>query len=126
MTRRLRPRDLPERNVTVRAELRGALRDGLLTARDLSVRVGISEKDVAEHLEHLRRSLKPEGERLEVEHARCLACGFVFRDRERLTKPSRCPRCKGQRLTPARYGIVTIGRVRPEPPSPVPPDKPWG
>jgi hypothetical protein len=106
------PRDLPERRTTIRAELRAVLREGLLTARDISARVGISEKDVAEHLEHLSRSLKPSGERLDIEPARCHACGFVFKDRERFGKPSRCPRCKGQRLAPARYGIVSIAGAR--------------
>jgi transcriptional regulator len=97
---------LIERHTTVRAELKEILRAGAFTSRDLSARVGISEKDVAGHLEHLARSVQQSGERLDVEHARCLACGFVFKDRTRLTKPSRCPRCKGERLAPARYRIV--------------------
>jgi transcriptional regulator len=101
-----RRRDLPARETTVREALRRALREERLTARDLSARVGIGEKDVAEHLQHLARSLKPGEERLHVEPARCLGCGFVFTDRARLGKPSRCPRCKGQRLTPARYAVV--------------------
>ena len=92
--------------------MHAVLRGGLFTARDISARVGISEKDVAGHLEHLTRSLKPTGERLEVEHARCLACGFTFKDRERFDKPSRCPRCRGQRLSAARYGIVPRGGGR--------------
>jgi predicted Zn-ribbon and HTH transcriptional regulator len=98
--------DVPERQATVRAELRRVLSEGFFTSRDLSVRVGISEKDVAEHLEHLSRSLKPTGERLEIEQARCLACGFVFKDRARLSKPSRCPVCKRQRLALARYRVL--------------------
>lgn len=106
MADRRRRVDLPERQATVRAELRRVLREGSFTARDLSARVGIGEKDVAGHLEHLSRSLKPSGERLEIDPARCLGCGFVFKDRTRLSKPSRCPGCKGQRLTPARYRVV--------------------
>jgi predicted Zn-ribbon and HTH transcriptional regulator len=109
MTRRSRPRDLPERQTTIRAELRTVLREGFATARDISARIGIPEKDVAEHLRHLSRSLKPGGERLEIQQASCHTCGFVFRDRDRLDKPSRCPRCKGQRLAPARYRVVLAG-----------------
>ena len=112
MTQRPRPRDLPERQATIRGELRAVLREALFTAREISARVGISEKDVAEHLEHLSRSLKPGGDRLEIEPPRCHACGFVFKDRTRLGKPSRCPRCKGERLAPARYGIVSVGAAR--------------
>jgi transcriptional regulator len=91
--------------------LKRVLREGTFTARDLSARVGITEKDVAQHLEHVGRSVRDGGERLTVEHARCLGCGFVFKDRERLTRPSRCPRCKAERVQPARFGIVP---TRPE------------
>jgi predicted Zn-ribbon and HTH transcriptional regulator len=102
MSRRSRPGDLPERQVTIRAALRRVLGEGLFSAHEISGRVGISEKDVAEHLEHLSRSLKSTGERLAIEPARCRACGFTFKDRERFDKPSRCPLCKHERLAPAR------------------------
>lgn len=110
---RPRPGDLPERQLTLRDALRHALREGFLTARDLSARVGISEKDVPGHLHHLILSLKQSGERLEIQPPRCHGCGFVFKERTRLSKPSRCPRCKSQRLAPARYGIVTAARETP-------------
>lgn len=106
MSKNARPRDLPERQLTVRAALRRLLSEGFLTARELSGRVGVGEKDVAAHLEHLARSVKASGERFEIDPARCHDCGFVFRDRTRLSKPSRCPRCKGEGLAPARYRIV--------------------
>lgn len=97
----------PERRVTLREALKRVLAEGMFTARELSARVGVSEKDVAGHLEHLARSVKATGERLQIDHARCEACGFVFKDRARLGKPSRCPRCKSERLSPARFGLGT-------------------
>lgn len=109
MTSPPRRRDLPERHATIREDIRRRLRDEPLTALDLSARVGISEKDVAGHLEHLGRSVKSSGERLEIEPVRCVACGFTFKDRTKLSKPSRCPQCKGQRLTRARYRITGGG-----------------
>lgn len=94
------------RQATVRAALREALRAGPLTARELSARVGIPERQVAGHLEHLGRSLKAGGrERLRVEAARCVECGFAFRKRDRLSRPSRCPVCRGQRLAAPRFAI---------------------
>jgi predicted Zn-ribbon and HTH transcriptional regulator len=94
---------VPERRETVRALLRRVLSDGAFTAHELSARVGISEKDVAGHLEHLARSLRGGGERLEIDPAKCLACGFVFKDRSRLTTPSRCPRCRDEAIRPPRF-----------------------
>ncbi|HLL00613.1 MAG TPA: transcriptional regulator [Myxococcaceae bacterium] len=89
------------RATTVRAALEAALAEAPeagLTARELSGAVGIPEKDVAEHLLHLDKSLKALGGRLEVLPAECLACGFVFRDRKRFTRPGACPQCRATRI----------------------------
>ncbi|MGH7351447.1 MAG: transcriptional regulator [Candidatus Methylomirabilales bacterium] len=104
---RPRPHKVIERHETVRSALRQVLRERPLTARELSARVGISEKEVSGHLEHLVRSLKHSGERLRVEPAQCLACAFVFKERTRLTKPSKCPACRSERLDPPRFVIPT-------------------
>ena len=97
------------RSSTVRSALKAALRtasrEEARTAKELSAAVGISEKDVAEHLAHLERSLKPEGLRLEVTPAECLACGFVFRDRKRFTRPGACPTCRSTRIDPPAFRI---------------------
>jgi predicted Zn-ribbon and HTH transcriptional regulator len=102
------PADRPpaERRATVRQALLQALRAGPLTARELSARVGIGERQVADHLAHVARSLRAGGERLRVEPARCLACGFLFRKRERLRKPSGCPVCGGDHVAPPRFAVV--------------------
>jgi predicted Zn-ribbon and HTH transcriptional regulator len=94
-----------ERSVTVRDALLRHLREGPRTARELSGLVGIPEKQVADHLAHVARSLRSTAERLRVEPARCLGCGFVFRKRDRLDRPSACPVCRGQRLGPPRFGV---------------------
>jgi predicted Zn-ribbon and HTH transcriptional regulator len=96
-----------ERQATVRAALRLALRAGPRTARELSGAVGVPEKQVAAHLEHLARSLKAAGERLRVEPARCQDCGFTFRKRDRLSRPSRCPVCRSERLDAPRFAVET-------------------
>ena len=103
-----RSNQLTERHTSIRSALKQVLSQGPFSARELSARVGISEKEVAGHLEHLARSLRQSGERLRVEPAECLACGFVFKERARLTKPSKCPRCRGQRLESSRFFIDTI------------------
>jgi len=59
--------------------------------------MGVHRGDVEEDLRHAVRSAVAAGYRVEVVPARCKTCGFVFGD-ERLTKPGRCPSCKGSRL----------------------------
>ncbi len=77
------------------------------TAYELSALVHLREKDVVPHLEHLARSLRRTGQRLEVEPASCRECGYVFRDRTRLGRPSACPRCHGQQVSAPVFRVVT-------------------
>jgi predicted Zn-ribbon and HTH transcriptional regulator len=89
---------------TIREALREAL-DRPRTMLELSQLVRQPEKELAPHLEHLRRSLPAQGARLVVEPATCKSCGHVFEDRTRLTKPSRCPECKKERIEPPRFSV---------------------
>jgi hypothetical protein len=59
--------------------------------------MGFGRGDVEEDLRHALRSAVVAGYRIDVIPARCKNCGFVFSE-ERLTKPGRCPSCKGSRL----------------------------
>jgi predicted Zn-ribbon and HTH transcriptional regulator len=94
-----------ERSITVREALLRHLREGPRTAHELSGLVGIPEKQVADHLAHVARSLRRTAEQLRVEPARCLGCGFVFRKRARLDRPSTCPVCRNQHLAPPRFAV---------------------
>ncbi|MEM6290501.1 MAG: transcriptional regulator [Myxococcota bacterium] len=102
-------RQPPARGTTIRDSLYRELRKGWLSSRQLSTLVGISEKAVPGHLEHLRKSAEGAGESLEIESAICSTCDYAFDDRERFTKPSRCPMCRGQRIQPPRFRIDAKG-----------------
>ncbi len=91
---------------TPRQAIRRHLAGGPLTALELSALVHLPEKEIAPHVEHLARSLRHGDARLEVEPARCLDCGYAFRDRTRLARPSACPRCRGQHLAAPVFRIV--------------------
>ncbi len=98
MSKAAQPPQPSQRHQTLRRAMLDHLREGPLTSRDLSGLLGIREKDVSAHLEHLVRSLKRSDERLHVEPAECLGCGYIFADRKRLTRPSACPKCRAQRI----------------------------
>jgi len=65
-----------------------------LSVRDISIQAHIMEKEVYNHLEHIRLSLHTTGGRLELTPAECRSCGFVFAKRDRLTPPGKCPVCR--------------------------------
>ena len=63
----------------------------------LARELGLHRGDVDEDLRHAVRSAIGAGHRVEVIPARCKDCGFLF-GLDRLSKPGRCPSCKGSRL----------------------------
>ena len=80
--------------------VRRQLRDVLATPRTLSSlarELGVRRDQMEEDLRHAIRSARAAGERVLIEPARCKTCGFVF-DAERLTKPGKCPECRGSRI----------------------------
>lgn len=74
--------------------------------RDLSQVLGIKEKEVLEHLPHIEKSVKSMKKKIVFTPSRCLACGFVFEDRKRFGRPSRCPRCRDTRIEHPLFRIV--------------------
>jgi hypothetical protein len=103
-----KPATPPEESGTIRRRIRALLLEGPRTALEISSAVRRPEKEVASHLEHLRKSLHSEGHRLVQRPAECRGCGFVFRKRERLTAPGRCPVCKGESISDPSF-LVTGG-----------------
>jgi predicted Zn-ribbon and HTH transcriptional regulator len=84
----------------------GLLLDTRLTSRQLAQLVGLSERQVEEHLSHIVKTVaRDRSRRFMLEPSACRDCGYRFRDRSRLTRPSRCPRCRSEAITAPRYGI---------------------
>jgi len=95
----------PEETGTIRHQIRALLEEGPLTAKEISSFIRTPEKEIANHLEHLRKSLHSEGRRLSQVPAECRECGFVFRKRDRLKGPSRCPVCKGEAISDPSFRV---------------------
>ncbi len=96
----------PARSATLRDQLREALVCGPRTALELSQELRIPEREVAAHLEHLARSLRGGPLCLRTLPPRCLGCGFVFEERGRASRPSRCPECRSERISRPRFEVV--------------------
>ena len=77
-----------------------------LATHQLAQMLGIRERQVEEHLVHVVKTIaRDKTRRFILDPARCQDCGFVFRERRRLTSPSRCPQCRSEAIEAARYGI---------------------
>jgi len=75
-----------------------------LTVTEISRIADQKGKDTTEDLEHLLKSLKHMEYEAEIEPAVCKKCGFEF-GRDKLRKPSKCPKCKGTWITEPRIQV---------------------
>jgi transcriptional regulator len=90
--------------MTLRRQLIELLTHAPRSVSAIAREMGLRRGDVEEDLRHALRSAVAAGHRVDVIPARCKDCGFVFDD-DRLTKPGRCPSCKGSRLFEAQIRI---------------------
>jgi predicted Zn-ribbon and HTH transcriptional regulator len=103
------PATPPETHDTVRHGLITELLERPCSARDLSAAIGIPEREVSNHLEHIRKTISSSGRRLVVTPAECKKCGFVFAKREKLKRPGKCPVCKGESIREPLFAIEKKG-----------------
>jgi hypothetical protein len=99
------PRIPPERYGTIRQEMIALLEGRTLSARDISADAAIPVREVYEHLDHIQRTLHKGGKEFIVIPAECRKCGFVFRKRDRLTKPGKCPVCRSELIQEPLFSI---------------------
>jgi predicted Zn-ribbon and HTH transcriptional regulator len=71
----------------------------------LARELGLKRDEVEDDLRHVLRSAKAAGHQIVVVPARCRSCGFRF-DEAKLSKPGKCPACRGTRLYEPQIGIT--------------------
>lgn len=106
MAQAVQPGEMTSVVQTVRQRIAELLRESELTAREISQHARVAEREVTEHLRHLEHTLAQAGERLRTLAPHCVKCGFVFEQRERHSRPSRCPHCKSERISPPKFSIA--------------------
>jgi predicted Zn-ribbon and HTH transcriptional regulator len=90
-----------------RKDLIPMLLNNSMTVKEISRVVGQKETTTISDLEHLFKSLKHQDLKAVVEPSVCKKCGFEFSS-EKLGKPSRCPKCKGNWLTEPRIKVTAL------------------
>jgi len=91
---------------TLRERMRRTLARESLTALELSHRLSATEREIEAAIPHVERSVKAAGGRLKVTPPECSACGYVFQERTRARKPSRCPQCRATRVRAPRFSVA--------------------
>lgn len=91
---------------TPRQRIIGLITGARLSSYQLAQMLGVPERQVEDHLTHVVKTIaRDKTRRFILDPARCQDCNFVFRNRSRLTSPSRCPHCRSETIAAPRYGI---------------------
>jgi transcriptional regulator len=94
-----------ERHETIRHKIISLLEGKTFSSKEISVEVSVSEKEVYEHLEHIQRTINKREHNFIVTPAVCKKCGFVFRKRDRLKKPGKCPMCRNEVIQEPLFSV---------------------
>lgn len=94
-----------ERTETIRRRIMSLLERTSLSAKDLSGEIMVSEKDIYDHLEHIRKTSGKRAGHLMITPAECRKCGFRFKKREKITKPGKCPICKSELIQEPYFSL---------------------
>ena len=77
-----------------------------LTIQELADHTKSTAKMIADDLDSVRKTIKYDNKRIEVQPATCLGCEFVFAGRGRISDPHKCPECHSERISPQKFRIV--------------------
>lgn len=87
---------------TRRQEIIALLHENAISAQDLANFYKVELWEIIEDLEHIKLTIK---HKLKIIPAKCNHCGFVFKERSKIKKPSKCPKCKYEDIKPALFKI---------------------
>ena len=83
-----------------------------LDVKEIAFLLEISPREadiIYEHLQHIAKTVKRSSGgkmQLVMQPPYCISCGFIFKNLNRLRKPSRCPKCKSERITLPKFKII--------------------
>ena len=89
--------------MTRRQQITQLLQESKYTAQHLANHFQTELREILEDLHHIEMSIKPT--KLKSEPSYCKSCNFVFKERSKATKPSKCPRCKDEWIEAQMFWI---------------------
>mgnify|MGYP001610453341 FL=1 len=89
--------------MTRRQQIIQILQENKQSAQHLANYFQCELKDIIEDLQHIDKSIKPR--KLKITPAYCKSCNFIFKERSKVSKPSKCPKCKSEWIEAQMFGI---------------------
>jgi len=97
--------------VTKREEIFELLKNNAMSAQQIAFYFKCPIEDIEQDLHHLAKSVRPAYE-LRMFPAHCESCEFVFKERSKIRKPSKCPKCRNERIIPPLFKIEPLGKKK--------------
>lgn len=90
--------------MTRRKDIEEILSQNKISLQEIANIFRTDMKEILEDFQHIVKSVQPERE-VVMEPAQCRDCGFIFKERSKIKTPSKCPRCRNERITPPLFTI---------------------
>ncbi|MFH1510898.1 MAG: transcriptional regulator [Candidatus Woesearchaeota archaeon] len=90
--------------MTTRKEMIELLGKNRMSIRELALYFRITTDEAAIDLRHIAKSIYPK-QQLKMELPLCKSCGFEFKDRTKLRPPTKCPKCRHEKITEPKFWI---------------------
>jgi len=81
------------------------MKKGEISAQQIANHFKVEMWEILIDLRHIAKSIKPVYE-MKISPSECRSCGFLFKERSKIKKPTKCPKCKDERIQPPLFKIV--------------------
>jgi len=90
--------------MTRRQEIIRLLEAGEWSLYQLANHFKTTAKEILLDFNHIPLTIHPR--KIRVRPAQCKVCGFVFKERSRFSRPTKCPCCKSESVSPPMLRIT--------------------
>ncbi|PIN78952.1 hypothetical protein COV16_05290 [Candidatus Woesearchaeota archaeon CG10_big_fil_rev_8_21_14_0_10_34_8] len=88
--------------MTRRKEIIEILKKHKISVQELTNIYKTEISEIMEDVDHIKTSFK---QKFKTKPPQCNFCGFVYKERSKIKKPSRCPKCKHEDIIPLLFWI---------------------
>lgn len=97
-----------EAHNTIRRQIAEAIEGRDVPFDALRRQLSMPIRQLADDLKHVLRTLEAEGRVVRITPAACLSCDYEYTERKHLHTPSRCPKCRSNRITDALFFLEPL------------------
>ena len=79
----------------------------LFSLRELKLKFKLTIQEAKDEVEHIFKTAKTQGYIIHIVPGECGSCRYVFEDRRKVSAPSRCPKCKSEKVLEPLFKLIS-------------------